>query len=157
MHFNQISKCKWHLKGAASTIDENIIWSLALWLYLTEISNESYLPIKNYRLNLKKLARFDLGILLKNNDSHKRAIIPTLLFHIENQFQLDSHLWGRILHNFRHSPSVNICVYYDIINKTGHDELNCIILFSIDNEDDYNTEKYFADIGIGLIKKGLFI
>ena len=157
MHFNQISKCKWHLRGSAPSIDENLIWSLALWLYLTEISSESYLPTKNRNLNLKKLARFDLGVLLKNNESHKRAIIPTLLFQIENQVNLDSHLWTRILNNFRHSPSVNMCIYYDIESKTSQDSLDCLILFTIDNEDDYITEKYFADRGTGFCIEAVFL
>ena len=122
-----------------------------MWLYLTEISNESYLPVKNKKLNLKKLAKFDLGVLLNNNDSHKKAIIPTLLFHIENQIQLDSHLWTRILNNFRHSPSIRMCIYYDIEKKTNLDVLDCIILFSLDNEVDFNTEKFFTDKGNGLL------
>ena len=151
MHFNQISKCKWHLRGTAPSIDENLIWSLALWLYLSEISDEHYLPVRNRNLNLKKLARFDLGVLLNNNTAHKRAIIPSLLFIIENQVALDSHTWGRILNNFRKSPRISMTIYYDIVKKTSHDVLDCIVLFSIDNDEDYNTEKYFADRGTGFI------
>ena len=153
MHFNQISRCKWHLTGSSPKIDENLVWTLSFWLFLTEISNDSYLPFKNYKLNLKKLAKFDLGVLLNNNESHKKAIIPTLLFHIENQIDLDSHLWSRILNNFRHSPSINIHVYYDIVKKTNLDTLNCIVLFSLSNEEDFRTETFFTDRGKGFITK----
>ena len=128
-------------------IDEKMVWNMALWLYLTEISIEPFTPKRNKKLNLHKLIRFDLGTLLSQDINHQRAIIPTLLFHIENNFNLNSQVWQRLLLNFRSSRYINICVFFTITTKTRQDFLDSIIILSIDDAVEYETAKFFAESG----------
>ena len=131
-----------------------MIWGLVLWLFIDEVSDENYTSKINPRLNLKKLARFDLGVLLTSNRSHRRAIIPTLLYHIEYQFLTDTQVWRRLLNNFRQSPLVKTCVYYNIQKMTRCELLECIIILSVDDEVQYQTAKHFADKGLVRLTRG---
>ena len=146
MHFNQLSTIKWHLRGFVSGKTDVEVWNWVIRLFVETISDEIYDVKSRPNLNIQKLLRFDVVELLLHSESHRRLLIPNIIYHCEN-FNADSRNWITFINNFRKCPSFYCAVYFTRQEKTNGFVLDGIVYLSTVKTIEFETAVFYADTG----------
>ena len=146
MHFSQLSNIKWRFRGFLLGDSEVEVWNWIIRLFVETISDEIYDAKSRPKLNIKKLSRFDVVELLLHSESHRRLIIPNIIYHCEN-FNADSKVWINFINNFRKCPSFHCAVYFTRQVKTNGFLLDGIVYLSTIKSIEFDTAVFYADTG----------